>query len=340
LESSSNPFLRFIVAGKLQRDFLLTPNGKAYIDVMGGSLLYAAAGLAVWESSIGLISRVGEDYRQDWLEQISKRGFDDRGIRILPETIDLRTFTAYTDLETRHHDNPISHFSRLNLPFPKSLLGYTAPVPQLDSRNQPGKQTIRMNEIPGDYLDATAAHICPLDYLSHSLLPSVFRQGQVTTLTLDPAWGYMNPVFWDDIPSLVQGLTAFLVSEAKVRSLFRDRSTDLWEMAETLASYGCEIIVIKRKGLGQYVYEHSTRSRWIVPAYPARVVDPTGAGDAFCGGFLAGYRATYHPLNAALYGNISASLVIEGSSPFYALDAMPGLAKARLEGLRDMVRKA
>jgi sugar/nucleoside kinase (ribokinase family) len=340
VDYSSSPFLRFVVAGRLQRDYIITPNGKPYLDILGGGLIYAAVGLAVWETNTGLISRIGEDFPQEWIAQISRRGFDTRGIHILPENIDVRTFTAYSDVDTRHNDNPISHFARLNLPFPKSLLGYTAPVPQLDSRNQPSKKTIRMSEIPDEYLDATAAHICPLDYLSHSLLPSVFRQGQVTTITLDPSSGYMNPIYWDDIPALFQGLTAILCSEEKMTSLFSGRSTDLWEMAETLASYGCEIIVIKRKGLGQLVYEHSTRMKWIVPAYPARVIDPTGAGDAFSGGFLAGYRATYNPLEGAMFGNISASLVVEGSSPFYALDAMPGLARARVDGLRDMVRRA
>jgi sugar/nucleoside kinase (ribokinase family) len=122
--------------------------------------------------------------------------------------------------------------------------------------------------------------------------------------------------------------------------LFEGRSSDLWEMAETIGGWGCDIVVIKRRGRGQYVYEHSRRNHWMIPAYPARISDPTGGGDAFSGGFLAGYRLTYEPLEAALYGNISASLVIEGSGPFYAMDALPGLAKARLEGLRGMARKA
>jgi len=42
-------------------------------------------------------------------------------------------------------------------------------------------------------------------------------------------------------------------------------------------------------------------------------------------------------LAAVLHGNVSASLVIEGSGPFYALEALPGLAQARLEALRDAV---
>jgi ribokinase len=69
------------------------------------------------------------------------------------------------------------------------------------------------------------------------------------------------------------------------------------------------------------------------------MVNPLGAGDAFCGGFLAGYRRTYEPLMAVLYGNISASLVVEGHPALYALDVLPGLPQARLEALRQSARK-
>ncbi len=69
------------------------------------------------------------------------------------------------------------------------------------------------------------------------------------------------------------------------------------------------------------------------------MVDPSGAGDCILWGFLAGYRNTYDPLEATLIGNITASLVVEGSGPFYALDALPGLAQARLEAIRQGVRR-
>ncbi len=336
----SHPVLRYLVAGQLRRDYVITPHGTAFSDALGGSLFYAATGVAVWESGVGLIGRVGEDYPREWLEDAAAYDFDLRGIRILPETIDLRSFMAFPDLETRQFDNPVSHYARLNLPYPKSLLGYSPPAPQPDSRTQPTRLTIRANEIPDDYLDATAAHLCPLDFLSHTLLPSALRQGRITTITLDPAAGYMNPVFWDDIPMVVKGLTAFLTSEEKLRGLFQGRSTDLWEMAETIAGFGCEIVVIKRQARGQFVYDHAAHNRWIVPAYPAQVANPLGAGDAFCGGFLAGYRSSYDPLSATLHGNISASMVVEGNSPLYPLDALPGLASARLDSLRSSVRTA
>jgi ribokinase len=149
----------------------------------------------------------------------------------------------------------------------------------------------------------------------------------------------MNPTFWDDVPALLTGLTAFLPSEEEVLALFQGHSDDLWEIAEALAAYGCEVIVIKRGESGQILYDAATRSRWEIPSYPSRMVNPIGAGDAFCGGFLAGYRRTYDMLEAVLYGNIAASLVVEGHKPAYALEALPGLAEARLESLRQSVRK-
>jgi len=333
--------LRYIIAGKLSRDYVILPSGQVRVDVPGGNALYAAAGLAVWEADPppGLVARVGEDYPALWLDDFARRGFDTRGVRILPEPIDLRSFYAFTDWETRLCDDPVAHFARLGHPFPQSLLGYRLPTSPFDSRTHLRPISLRQADLPEEYLDATAAHLCPVDYLTQMLLPAVLRQSGFTTVTLDPSVGSMTPTYWDDMPAVLTGLTAFLPSEAKLRALFHGRSTDLWEMIEALGAYGCEFIIVKRGERGQLLYDTSTGAKWEISAYPARVADPSGAGDAFCGGFLAGYRRTYDPLLAVLHGNISASLVVEGSSPFYALEALPGLAEARLEALRNSVRK-
>jgi sugar/nucleoside kinase (ribokinase family) len=333
--------LRFIIAGQMRRDFALIPGGRAYVDVLGGNLAYAAAGFGVWEpvEQLGLVARVGEDYPQDWLAELARRGFNIQGIRVLPEAIDLRSFYVYTDMYTRLTKDPAAHFTRLRQQFPKALLNYTQPRNSYDSRTQLTATSLRQSDISPDYLDASAAHLCPIDFLTHSLLPAVLRQGGFTTVTLDPSAGTMTPTFWDDIPALVSGLTAFLPNEEEMRMLFHGRKTDLWEMMEAISDWGCEIVVVKRGERGQLLYDRATNSRWEISAYPARVVDPTGAGDSFCGGFLAGYRRTYDPLQAVLFGSISASLTIEGSGAMYALDALPGLAQARVDALKEGVRK-
>lgn len=331
--------MQYIIAGQLRRDFIITPDEKAHNDILGGNMLYAAGGLAVWDSGIGLLAKVGEDFPQQWLDQLASMQFDCKGITILPEMVDLRSFIAYPDRHTRKLGNPVSHYSRLNLPFPKALLGYSPPPRQFDHRSNATAQTFQLRDVPEEYLDATAVHICPMDFMSHALLSSILRQGQASTITLEPAESYMNSSFWHDFPSIVKGLTAFIVSENNIRALFIGHSHDLWQMAEAISGFDCKVVVIRRGNTEYCVLDSHSRQRWVLPAYPARSVNPTGSGDSFCGGFLAGLYTTYDPLQAAIYGSVSASLTVEGCGPFYALSALPGLAQARREALSEMVRK-
>ena len=74
--------------------------------------------------SAAIVARVGEDYPQEWIGLCARRGLDTRGVRVLPQTIDLRSFSAYTSRSTRSLDDPVAHFARVGLPFPKALLGY------------------------------------------------------------------------------------------------------------------------------------------------------------------------------------------------------------------------
>lgn len=335
---SNTSFIRFIVAGQLKREYILTPDGRAHLDIPGGDLLYAAASLSMWDNDIGLLSRVGEDYPQDWINDLAEMGFECQGINILPQSLDLRYFAGYTGEDIKKNDNPIAHFSQLGIKFPKALLGYN-PLSQIDSHTTPTQYTLQLSNIPNHYYDATAAHLCPLDFLSHHLIPARLQQGHISTITIDPSKNYMNPSFWRDVHILVKDITAFMPSEEEIITLFQGRSTDIWSMAEDLAAQGCEFIVIKQAEKGQLLYIHANHSKYEIPAYPVKVFDPTGAGSSFCGGFLAGYRLTYDPIEAVCYGNISASLTVEGTGPFFALNALPGLAEARLRKIKEMVRK-
>ena len=248
MEGMNNAAPRFLLVGRLSRDYIIIPDQEPLIDIPGGNALYAAVGLAVWEPDPppAILARVGEDYPQEWLDNFGEHGLDVRGVRILSEAVDLRFFAAFLDRNTRSIDDPVAHFARLGKSFPKVFAGLPASAARLWTAApaccpSPCARAISLREL----MDATAVHLCPLDYLTHSLLPAVLRQKEFTTVTLDPSPGYMNNTFWGDVPALLTGLTAFLPSEEEVRSLYRGRSNDLWEMAEGLAAYGCEIIVIK-----------------------------------------------------------------------------------------------
>jgi len=166
------------------------------------------------------------------------------------------------------------------------------------------------------------------------------RERGVKRLTLDPSLMYMDPGFRRDLPGVIRGLDAFLPSIMEAEAFFRPQRLRVWEMAEAFLAMGCGTVVIKRGANGQAVMDGTSGQRWNVPAYPARVNDVTGAGDAFCGGFLVGLDQTGDPFEAALRGGVSASLVVEGTGALYALEALPGLSQARLYALRQTAGRA
>jgi ribokinase len=322
----------YLIFGQLTREYLLTPTGPARLDIAGGSPLYAAAGFRVWESGLGLVGRVGNNYPRAWLEDCVSRGIDTGGIKILDRNVDVREFLAYTEAFEASRINPVSQFARREMTFPKTLLGYQPDRPFDDSLK------LLITDIPKDYLNARAAYLCPMDLMTQAQMIAGLKRGLTHTFILDPVPATMTPTTRRELP-LLHGVTAFLASQEEMRNLFQAETHDLWEMAEDISRYGMEYIVIKCGARGQLLFIASNKRKWEIPAYPARVADPTGAGDAFGGGFMAGFCRNYDPLEGVLHGNISASLKLEGSGAFYPLDVMPGLAEARLTVLRDMVRE-
>ena len=113
---------QFLVFGNLTREYLLPAIGQPRLDVAGGNLLYAAAGLRVWESDVGLVGRVGDDYPRAWLNDCKSRGFDTGGIKIISQNLDVREFVSYNESFELSEINPITHFARRELTFPKRVV--------------------------------------------------------------------------------------------------------------------------------------------------------------------------------------------------------------------------
>ena len=327
-----------LFAGRLNREYILPVEGAPILDRAGGNLLYAAGVATIWEKEIALVARVGEDYPYQWFENFAKHGINTEGIQVIPDSLDLRSFRAYNEKRKLSRSNPVKHFAERELAFPKALLGYRPPEKRERFKIEQNPATPLATEIPPEYLQSKALHISPLDFKSQGQLLTTFRAASVRVITLDPSPHYMTPNRKQDLRLFLDGLTAFMPSEEELRQLFWGETHDLWEMAEALAEFGTQLIIIKRGKDGQLLYDAQAKKRWILPAYASRVTDPTGAGDAFCGGFLAGFQQTEDPLRAAACGNVSASLSMEGSGPFYPTDVLPGLAQARLDALIDMVQ--
>jgi len=328
-----------LFAGRLEREYILLAEGTPILDRPGGSPLYAAGAASIWGQETAILARVGEDYPNQWLRQFAEYGISSDGLQIAPGSLDIRSFRAYSKSLELSRSNPVKHFARRELTFPKALLGYRPPEEKerIDLDYHPA--TPLVTEIPPEYLQAQALHLTPLDFKGQGQILTAFRVASVKIITLDPSPRYMTPNRLQDLRFILDGLTAFMPSEEELRALFWGETHDLWAMAEEVGRFGCQLIVVKRGREGQLIYDAGAKKRWELPAYSSRVADMTGAGDAFCGGFLAGFQQCEDPLRSAAYGNVSASLSMEGSGPFYPLDVLPGLAQARLDALIDLIQE-
>lgn len=144
------------------------------------------------------------------------------------------------------------------------------------------------------------------DHSREMALKLMARARQVGAhLSLDPSYLFSRD-YADD--ALINGLDYLFPNGEEARLLTGCHQIEA--AAEALAQRGVAIVAIKAGAQGCYL-RTPTLQRWI-PAYPvSKVLDTIGAGDAFCGGFVAAALRGYEPLFAAQIGLAAASQVIQ-----------------------------
>jgi len=332
---------RYIIAGLLTRDFFIYPNGKVKNDLPGGDALFAAVGLRLWDEQIGIISRISPDYPASWLHQMNQAGFAQSGLQIAEQPFEQRRFIAYPEWDMPTSENPPSHYARIRQAIPVGLADYftTQMQKEVQDANRQNS-TLRLKDIPAEFLDASCAHISrmPLQTQKHCL--TLFQHEGIPNISWMPDSSIMNPIKMKELENITKGVHIFFTTMKDLQALFHHTSFDVWEKIMALAEMGCENICVLN-GIGeQYIYSTQQKQRWMIPAYPfTRMNDITGHEAAFCGGFIAGFRLTYDPLEAALRGNISSSIMNESFGAFNALDFLPELSHERLHLIRGLARK-
>ncbi len=331
----SSGHVEIVCVGQLTVDYGVGANRELILDRPGGSALYAAVGARVWSEHVGIFGRVGSNYPSTWLDDFREHGLETRGIKTLPEPHDHRAWIGAAPGAL-----PDAVFAEAGHATPGALAGYRPYAAQKEERTRFAPLAVRPSEAPRSYLTARAAHVAPCELVVQTALPPTLRRSGLSYVTCDPHPRFMTPEFEADVRQIAYGLDAFLPGEAAVRAFFQGKpmADDLWQAAEAFAAMGARSVVIKLGARGAFVYAPAVGKRWHVAAYPAKVREHTGVGAAFGGGFIAGLLATDDVLEASLWGTVAASLVLEGNAPLYALDATPGLARARLEALRGNVR--
>ncbi|MEZ4590305.1 MAG: carbohydrate kinase family protein [Chloroflexota bacterium] len=320
----------FVTAGGMRMDYLITHDGKARVEMVGGNGLYAAVGAALWGERVNLWARIGSNYPQAWLEPLTRHQIGIEGLVRLAAPQDHRTFFAYLPDGRRDDTNPAAHFARIGQPLPAALRDYQHSTPGQDDPHNYEPLALRPADWPEQWTDVTATstssvqavHLSPAALATHLNVPAWLRKNGIRQITLDPGERYMVPERTAYIQQILPQIDVFLPSAMEIRSLFGE-GVDLGEAALTLTKWGARWVVVKNGNEGVLLVNGRSQTITTFPAYHKtnnpQIVDVTGAGDSFCGGFMVGLAHTGHPAQAVPYGLVAASLVIEGYGALYAL---------------------
>ncbi len=328
--------MKIVTAGGLRTDYLITRDGQAHIGLAGGNALFAAAGAAMWTSEVAPWARYGRNFPRSRLKMLAGLGLDLSALVEIPGKQDHRTFFAYTPNGKRDDTNPAAHFARIGRPLPKALQTYVHSTPQQDNANEYEPLAIQPSDWPVEFSNVTAVHLAPLPLATHLNVPPMLRDKGVGIITVDPGERYMVPECLPSIRAILPQIDAFLPSSMEVRSLLGD-GLSLRQAAGLFSSWGAPLVVIKVGASGILLFlgeqNHGIHLQPFHKPDDPRVLDVTGAGDAFCGGFITGLAKTADPVHAAKMGLISASLVVEGYGAIFALNVSKVSAENRLRTL-------
>jgi sugar/nucleoside kinase (ribokinase family) len=287
--------MALLVVGSVAFDSIRTPYGSVE-NVLGGSATYFSVA-ASWFVPVRVVAVVGEDFNQEHHDVFRVRAIDTTGLERVPG----RTF-RWRGEYTGDMNEAQTLETQLN------VFEDFAP------------------KVPEPYLESEFVFLGNIDPV---LQLHVRRQlPRVRLAALDS----MN--FWirgklEDLEKALGAVDVLLVNEGEARML--SGHANLKKAAREIRKLGPRIIVIKRGEHGVTLFtEHSVFS---VPAYPLEeVLDPTGAGDTFAGGFMGhlartGDASDANLRRAVVNGSVMASFAVEA----FGLERLLGLAPHEIQ---------
>jgi len=274
-----------VTVGWLTLDDIVLPDGTYDKDVPGGGALYAAIGAQIWSDSVGIHSVTGRPYLDEVQAALEEHGFDATGVTPINGN-GLQLWILH------ENDTDKQQIPKLSSSSATEMDAGRGPLPDLY------RQSARGFHIAPQGSASTLANIRALTALPNR---------PVVTLDL-LADAYVDPSGYRDL-AFLHGVTAFLPSDAEIERLWAPADMESW-VVEQARRATCHVAAKLGDG-GSIVCEAGGSVLHRVPIFAADVVDTTGAGDSYSGGFLAGLVAGRLVAECAAMATVSASYVVE-----------------------------
>lgn len=280
--------------GSVSLDTTRTPF-KTVEEVLGGSATFFGLAASYFHET-GLIGVVGEDFPDDYM-------------RLLAERLDLSGL-AIEKGKTFRFDSSFGY----------DLGARTTNKTEL---NVFGRWEPR---VPDDYKDAEYLY---LGNIGPDQQLEVLGQMNGPELTVADSIELWIRTERDGLIEVISRVDGMVLNDDEVRQLCH--TSNIVAGARTIMGWGADFVVVKKGEHGSILFT----PEMIFPTcgYPLEeVVDPTGAGDAFAGGFIGhlarrGNTDEQTMREAVIYGNVMGSFTVEA----FGIDRFLGLTMKDIE---------
>ncbi|MBO6674143.1 MAG: carbohydrate kinase family protein [Rhizobiales bacterium] len=269
--------------GNFTIDDVVLADGQKHDGCTGGDALYATLAARAFEPASELVAPIGNDMPPDILARLEELGLSLVGMpkRDVPNLHNRVDYKADGSREWTLYSDP-DHFDVLS-PFAR--------------------------DIPPSFLGADRFLVLAMALPAQESLIEDLSGRTDALVALDPQEDY---IFGNEnrLEAIVAQTDIFMPSEEEVVRLTGLR--DWSQAARQFAQLGPKLVIIKLGANGAYLYDKERDASFEIPVFDGgKVVDTTGAGDSFCGAFMA-MMGREAPEYAALAGAVAASVTVSG----------------------------
>ena len=294
-----------LVVGSIALDSVETPFGST-TDALGGSATFFAYAAAFFHP-VQVVGVVGDDFPSAELDRLAERGVDLSGVEHA-RGASFRWKGRYSaDFQNRETlDTQLGVFATFEPKLPEAF---------------------------------RRAKLVFLGNIDPTLQSNVLDQTKTPDLVVCDTMNYWIQGAPELLLELMKRIDVLMVNDSEARQLSGD--WNVYRSARWILDRGPKMVIIKQGEYGAFMVDET--GVFCVPGYPLEeICDPTGAGDAFAGGFMGhlGRTGDLSPANmrrAMVFGSTTGSFAVERFSVERCLEIGPAEIAARARAFADLV---